>query len=397
MSESTSEGGWARALARAAAGLSRSRSSTSRELVVVQREDWRSFAMKVTLSCLSGAVLYFVTKELVKMMDPTRREDEQNVNKSAIMKRIVDLRGKQVLQRIGKLNAYELRLFGDLVFPDQISTDFEDIGGLLDQKKLIRETVLKPLMDSCEGKEESGSKLFSAPSGVLLYGPPGTGKTMIAKAIAKGSGAVFLNIKASSVQDKWYGESTKIARAIFSLAIKLAPAIIFIDEIDSFLRERGGLTDHEVSSALKAEFLALWDGLLSDSPDYQNGSVLILGATNRPSDIDEAFLRRLSRRFKFDLPSLSDRIEILKAILSKESDCKVDVDEIAQKTEGYSGSDLRELCRMGTMIAEQDAVSGSTPRVLRTTHVIRALEHIVPASKFKQQNRSRETTLRVTL
>ena len=108
------------------------------------------------------------------------------------------------------------------------------------------------------------SKHLSPPKGVLLYGPPGCGKTMLAKAIAKESGATFINLHISTLMDKWFGESQKLVSAVFSLAKKLQPAVVFIDEIDSFLRERS-MGDHEAMGMMKAEFMTLWDGLESDA------------------------------------------------------------------------------------------------------------------------------------
>lgn len=100
-------------------------------------------------------------------------------------------------------------------------------------------------------------------SGLLLHGPPGCGKTMIAQATAKESGARFLSIDVSTLTNKWYGESQKLANAMFSLARKIQPCIIFIDEIDGLLRQRDG-TDHEVTSLMKSQFMQLWDGLTTD-------------------------------------------------------------------------------------------------------------------------------------
>lgn len=113
--------------------------------------------------------------------------------------------------------------------------------------------------------------------GVLLHGPPGCGKTLIAKATAHEAGTFFINLDVSLLTDKWYGESQKLARAVFSLAMKLQPCIIFIDEIDSFLRART-TSDHEATAMMKAQFMSLWDGLITDP----NCTVIVMGATNRP-------------------------------------------------------------------------------------------------------------------
>ena len=127
-----------------------------------------------------------------------------------------------------------------------------DIGGLDPIVSSLRESVIYPLL--YPNLFTSSSPLLGAPKGVLLFGPPGCGKTMLAKAVAKESGATFINIAASVLTNKWYGESNKLIAGLFSLARKTQPSIIFIDEIDSFLRERTK-GDHEVTSMMKAEFM----------------------------------------------------------------------------------------------------------------------------------------------
>lgn len=246
------------------------------------------------------------------------------------------------------LNGYERSVLASVITPHDIDVSFEDIGGLEDVIEELTESVIYPLT-SPEIFQESS--LLEAPKGVLLYGPPGCGKTMIAKALARESGANFISIRMSSIMDKWYGESNKIVDAIFSLANKIQPCIIFIDEIDSFLRQRAS-SDHEVTAMLKAEFMTLWDGLTS------NGKVMVLGATNRINDIDSAFLRRLPKRFPVSLPNADQRYKILSKFLK---DTKVDprdfdLDYIVQCTAQMSGSDLRELCRDAALTAARDYI-----------------------------------------
>ena len=127
-----------------------------------------------------------------------------------------------------------------------------DIGGLDSIVSSLRESVIFPLQ--YPNLFTSSSSLLGAPKGVLLFGPPGCGKTMLAKALAKESGATFINIAASVLTNKWYGESNKLVAGLFGLARKTQPSIIFIDEIDSFLRERTK-GDHEVTGMMKAEFM----------------------------------------------------------------------------------------------------------------------------------------------
>ena len=141
---------------------------------------------------------------------------------------------------------YEEVIAGDLVNPDDIEVTFDDIGGLEQQKRDIYDLVVLPLR--CPQFFSSRGKLLSVPKGILLYGQPGTGKTMLAKAIAKESGAFFIDLKISTIMSKWFGESQKLVRAAFSLALKLAPCVIFIDEVDSFMGNRGGVSDPTFAS-----------------------------------------------------------------------------------------------------------------------------------------------------
>lgn len=212
----------------------------------------------------------------------------------------------------------------------------------------LRESVLYPL--TCPELYNYHASLLQAPKGVLFYGPPGCGKTMLAKAVAAESSAIFINIRMSTIMDKWFGESNKLVAAIFSLAQKLQPCIIFIDEIDSFLRERQS-SDHEVTANLKTEFMTMWDGLTS------SGRVMVLGATNRPNDIDDAILRRMPKRFPVPMPNKEQRRRILEITLKDARlDPKFDINLVVEKTQGMSGSDLREACRNAAWNATRDTI-----------------------------------------
>ncbi|CUS22715.1 LAQU0S06e04390g1_1 [Lachancea quebecensis] len=246
------------------------------------------------------------------------------------------------------LNSYERSVLASVVLPQDIEVKFSDVGGLEDIIEELTESVIYPLTMS---ELYTSHSLLTAPRGVLLHGPPGCGKTMIAKALAKESGATFISIRMSSIMDKWYGESNKIVDAIFSLANKIQPCIVFIDEIDSFLRERAS-SDHEVTAMLKAEFMTLWDGLTS------NGRIMILGATNRMADIDSAFLRRLPKRFAIPMPGQEERRKILTVLLK---DTALDTEDfnldlIVSATRGMSGSDLKELCRDAALNAAREYI-----------------------------------------
>lgn len=148
------------------------------------------------------------------------------------------------------LNTYEQTIAMDLVAPKDIPVSFKDIGGLDEIIEELQESVIYPL--TMASLYSQASSLLSAPSGVLLYGPPGCGKTMLAKALAAESGACFINLHISTLTEKWYGDSNKLVKAVFSLARKLEPTIVFIDEIDAVLGQRRS-GEHEASGMVKAE------------------------------------------------------------------------------------------------------------------------------------------------
>ncbi|KAG6889634.1 hypothetical protein C0992_004525 [Termitomyces sp. T32_za158] len=272
------------------------------------------------------------------VLDGLNPEKKQNVNTKKL----------EALKKLGhsslKLDEYERTLH---------------IGGLDPIISSLRESVIYPLLYP---NLFSTSSLLGAPKGVLLFGPPGCGKTMLAKALAKESGATFINIAASVLTNKWYGESNKLVAGLFSLARKTQPSIIFIDEIDSFLRERTK-GDHEVTGMMKAEFMTLWDGLLSASD-----RILVLGATNRPNDIDAAILRRMPKRFAIQLPDYTQRLKILTLML-KDTEMSPDfsLGALAAQSEGFSGSDLKEICRNAAMVPVREYLRNATnqPEVLQ--------------------------------
>ncbi|KAG1829858.1 P-loop containing nucleoside triphosphate hydrolase protein, partial [Suillus variegatus] len=256
---------------------------------------------------------------------------------------------KIIGQKNLKLDEYERAISKEVVHPDEITVRFNDIGGLESIVSSLRETIIYPLIHPA--LFTSASPLLGAPKGVLLYGPPGCGKTMLARALAKESGATFINVPASTLTNKWFGESNKLVAGLFSLARKVQPAIIFVDEIDSFLRERRG-DDHEVMGMMKAEFMTSWDGLTSGSD-----RILVLGATNRPGDIDPAILRRMPKRFAVALPDAEQRFKILSLMLKDTKlDPQLSLRLLASQTTGFSGSDLRELCRNAAMVPVRECM-----------------------------------------
>ncbi|KAF6988303.1 hypothetical protein CFC21_005865 [Triticum aestivum] len=164
---------------------------------------------------------------------------------------------------------------------------------------------------------------------------------MLAKAVATESGAKFINIEMSRIMSKWLGDGEKYVKAIFSLASKASPCVIFIDEVESMLGTRESRVEHEIKRRMKNEFMVHWDGLRTKDKER----VLVLGATNRPFDLDEAVIRRFSHRLMVNLPDASSRERILEQILFKEELAPdVDLKLLANTTDGFSGSGLKELC-----------------------------------------------------
>lgn len=292
----------------------------------------------------AGASIYYLFSHLLQQVGGDSRSAETKKRANASIQRLQAKHPELELD----LDEYEQVIVGSVVTASEINVNFKDVGGLDGIIDELREAVLYPLTEP--GLFKHHSTLLQAPKGVLLYGPPGCGKTMLAKALACESSANFINIKMSTIMDKWYGESNKLVSAIFSLAHKLQPCIIFIDEIDSFLRERQS-NDHEITSMLKAEFMTLWDGLTSD------GRVLVLGATNRPTDIDSAILRRMPKRFAVPLPKVAERKKILELMLrGAKLEPGFDMDFVAQQTAGMSGSDIKEACRNAAMAAMREYI-----------------------------------------
>ncbi|KAG9103811.1 hypothetical protein FRC06_007788 [Ceratobasidium sp. 370] len=299
--------------------------------------DVRKIAVDVAMFAVSNIALYYAFKYVMSSLDPNTEKRKAAKAKSA---RILDRLGVKELE----LTEHEEIIAAEVIHPSDITIKFEDIGGLDHIVSSLRESVIYPL---CYPELfASNAGLLGAPKGVLLYGPPGCGKTMLAKALAKESGATFINIAVSVLSNKWYGESNKLVAGLFSLARKMQPSIIFIDEIDSFLGERGR-GDHEVTGMMKAEFMTLWDGLASG----EDTRILVLGATNRPNDIDQAILRRMPKRFAVRLPDLEQRTKILDLML-KSANLAPDfsIRELARRTDGLSGSDLKEACRNAAMV-----------------------------------------------
>eukprot|EP00756_Hemistasia_phaeocysticola_P005837 Hpha_TRINITY_DN13524_c0_g1::TRINITY_DN13524_c0_g1_i1::g.111339::m.111339 len=258
---------------------------------------------------------------------------------------------------VANLTRDEDQLCGTSVIdPSDLFDTLASVGGLSKVKQVVEESVVLPLASPHLFPQGT---LRSPPKGVLLYGPPGTGKTLVAKAVAKEAQATFVSVRLDTIMQKWVGESEKRVVAVFSLARKLAPTVLFIDEIDAVLGQRGTSGGTETYNQVKTVFLTEWDGISTDEKQHR---VIVLAATNRPGDIDEAVLRRLPVKLRVNPPTQAEREEILSIILRRDQgiDAKsfesLSLSRIAMLTQGHSGSDLRELCKEAAMCAVREQI-----------------------------------------
>lgn len=235
---------------------------------------------------------------------------------------------------------------------------WDDVAGLTEAKRLLEEAVVLPLW-----MPEYFQGIRRPWKGVLMFGPPGTGKTLLAKAVATECGTTFFNVSSATLASKWRGESERMVRCLFDLARAYAPSTIFIDEIDSLCNARGASGEHESSRRVKSELLVQVDGV-NNTGTNEDGSrkiVMVLAATNFPWDIDEALRRRLEKRIYIPLPNFESRKELIKINLKTvEVSTDVDIDEVARRTEGYSGDDLTNVCRDASLNGMRRKIAGKT-------------------------------------
>jgi transitional endoplasmic reticulum ATPase len=274
---------------------------------------------------------------------------------------------------------------GREVFRDIADVRWDDVGGLEEAKQVLREAIEWPLRHS-ELFLQIGT---TPPKGIVLSGPPGSGKTLLAKAVAKESGVNFIAVKGPELLSKWVGESEQAVREVFRKARLAAPCILFFDEIDALCPARGsGSSDSGVGDRIVSQFLTEMDGI------EELKGVVVLGATNRLDMLDPALLSPGRFDLVVDLP-MPDR-DTRRAIFTVHAQGKplapdVNMDMLADLTEGLMGGDIASICRRATMHAIRDHVeqpAGEAPGVLLSArHFRHALEAVMKASQYAKAQR----------
>ncbi|XP_059974538.1 katanin p60 ATPase-containing subunit A-like 2 isoform X2 [Mesoplodon densirostris] len=277
---------------------------------------------------------------------------------------------------------------------------WNDIIGLDAAKQLVKEAVVYPIR-----YPQLFTGILSPWKGLLLYGPPGTGKTLLAKAVATECKTTFFNISASTIVSKWRGDSEKLVRVLFELARYHAPSTIFLDELESVMSQRGTAPggEHEGSRRMKTELLVQMDGLARSEE-----LVFVLAASNLPWELDCAMLRRLEKRILVDLPSQEARQAMIHHWLppvsrnsALELRAELEYSLLSRETEGYSGSDIKLVCREAAMrpvrkifnaLENQQSESSSLPRIqldtVTTADFLDVLAHTKPSAKNLTQRYS---------
>ncbi|KAF1359071.1 ATPase family AAA domain-containing protein 1-A [Lizonia empirigonia] len=300
--------------------------------------NWAHVALAMGLLKTSDTVKYLSFDKTLQKQQPRHDlgpEAEAHI-KAKKRHSEVELQRQRDLARItATATKHEKRLISGIANPDQIKTTFDQVHVPKETVDSIRTitslSLLRP--DAFNYGILATEKI----SGALLYGPPGTGKTLLAKAVAKESGSTVLEVSGSQIMDKYVGEGEKNVAAIFSLARKLSPCIVFLDEADAVFASRDAMRERTSHRDILNQFLKEWDGL-------NDLSVFVMVATNRPFDLDDAVIRRLPRRLLVDLPTQADRKEILRIHLKGEQlDPSVDLEDLAKRTPFYSGSDLKNV------------------------------------------------------
>ena len=293
-----------------------------------------------------------------------------------------------------ELTKEESNIMQSVINPANLTDDFDDIGGLSDVKQELTENIIWPFNnpDAFEG-----TSMGSLPSGLLLYGPPGTGKTMLARALAKQVNGHFISVQMDSLFGRYVGDSEKAAAAYFTLAHKLQPAILFVDEIDTLLSTRKD-GDSEVYAHTKNIFLTSWDGINKNS----KSRVLVVGATNRKWTLDAAVRRRLPIQLEVPHPCEEGRLQIFKIMLRSDLESAPELEsklgEVVRQTKGFTGSHISQVCKTANLararhfFAKNGGANNVTTRIssepMTVDHLLEAVRKLRGSSEAPLDPRS---------
>jgi SpoVK/Ycf46/Vps4 family AAA+-type ATPase len=301
---------------------------------------------------------------------------------------IVDFLGINICREL-ELSSLEVqKSFGKFGLQDLSKTpsgpsSLADVGGYEELKQELYEAIAMPL----KLKDFSKAYGLKMASGILLFGPPGTGKTLTVLALAKELKIPFFYVKCSDILSSWYGESERNISELFATAKKNAPCILFFDEIDALAKSRDLFFADDVGPRVLSVLLSEMDGIKSDS------QIVVIGATNCPHRLDSAILRpgRLDKIIYMPLPDFKARLEILKIHTSKiQLDKDVNLEEIAKKTEGFSGADLANLIVEAKRLAIREAHSKNKLVPLSAKHIFSVLYSLKPSVSEEQLNQYKE-------
>lgn len=280
------------------------------------------------------------------------------------------------IQRSDKMKSYGKFGMTDLSFGKE-EKSMDDVGGYEDVKKELRDAIMLPL----ERKEIAFTYGIKPPAGILLFGPPGTGKTMLMRALAKELKYNFIEVKCSQILSQWYGESEKNVAEIFDNARKNSPTVLFFDELDSVARKRTDNSLDTVGPRVLSELLQQIDGA-----NKSKGTVMVVGATNLPNEIDSALLRpgRLDKIIYMHLPDEEARRRIFEVHLKGLPTSEIEYPLLVKKTARFSGADIKNIVVEAKGIAAKEASTVGKIIPITMGHILRIMENIKPSTGIAQ-------------